>query len=382
MSSGTLNYQIRAHMSQLAHIDTNLAPADGKNDPLQATNTNFEDGAPPSPRTGAAEPNRFWSPATSPLDDSREDSFTRFKTGIRISLKGPSPALEQDSEEFKRQAREIKRDLRRLSKCAEINARRKSKSPTRFEQEIRQLEHESEFRRRLSVEDGREFLLDFLRHHFADHVDKVTIKSTRTIEEIKMIGNEGRGTGVRACRRLFNAPVISDQIGLLLWQELRQGDALDHSHELRTDDEAERDSVAPEAVRRRRAEELEARMAEYMALKQSPVCNGALGMHDMQNYSCGCPEDVAPKVATVASTIAAAAAETEAVSTNYDVAEANPRVAEMVATEAAAENIFAAAAELSVPMDKRMVDGFLEGVKKRTIKGAEYFAASLATGYA
>ncbi|KAI0378950.1 hypothetical protein F5Y04DRAFT_283320 [Hypomontagnella monticulosa] len=88
----------------------------------------------------------------------------------------------------------------------------------------KQLAREYEIRRQESIEDGREFLKDFVRYYFREYVDHIRIISTLTFEEIKMIGNEqDQAYGVQQCRRLFNALVLSDQVGHLLWCELRKG---------------------------------------------------------------------------------------------------------------------------------------------------------------
>ncbi|KAL7622156.1 hypothetical protein AAE478_007658 [Parahypoxylon ruwenzoriense] len=99
--------------------------------------------------------------------------------------------------------------------------------------ETEKLRYEWETRRHESIEDGSDFLKDFLRCHFEEHLDYIRIVNNLTLDEIKMIGNEqSKALGVRQCRRLFNAPVLSDQIGFLLWCELRQGHNLDHNHEI------------------------------------------------------------------------------------------------------------------------------------------------------
>jgi hypothetical protein len=88
--------------------------------------------------------------------------------------------------------------------------------------------------------DGQEYLREFLRHHFEDHIDSIRVISNITLEEIRMIGNvRNKSLGVRQCRRLFNAPVLSDEIGHLLWRRLRQGiNTFDHVHERTQDEEA------------------------------------------------------------------------------------------------------------------------------------------------
>ncbi|KAK8062166.1 hypothetical protein PG997_014263 [Apiospora hydei] len=216
----------------------------------------------------------FWSPPTSPLEEFPR--YHRVATDIRMSLLGPDPALGAGSDEFKRQAKEIKKDLQRLSRyarrqhsnpatlaeysrlqlgpssppppptapaaasAASVDVITPSSTPTALvpapvpQQALAALQREHEFRRRFSEQEGRDFLADFLRVHFAPHRDAVAIRRrpAKTLEEIKMIGNEEDvAAGVRQCRRLFNAPVLSDRVGSLLYEELRQGAELDHSHE-------------------------------------------------------------------------------------------------------------------------------------------------------
>ncbi|KAI1326555.1 hypothetical protein F5Y16DRAFT_400250 [Xylariaceae sp. FL0255] len=105
------------------------------------------------------------------------------------------------------------------------------------------IQEQCESRRLEGVMEGTAFLRRFLHHHFEDYYDHIQVISDITLEEIKMIGNEDQAIGVRQCRKLFNAPVLSDQIGYLLWTELRQGLTLDHAHDRRgehgaTDDRA------------------------------------------------------------------------------------------------------------------------------------------------
>ncbi|KAI0009361.1 hypothetical protein F4779DRAFT_640554 [Xylariaceae sp. FL0662B] len=112
-----------------------------------------------------------------------------------------------------------------------------------------QLARERETRRRESVWDGREFLRDFLRTHFGEYLRHIQITSELTLDEIRMIGNEAdKKWGTRQCRRLFNAPVLSDSIGYLLWCELRQGDALDHSHLSWVEDDEVEPEPEPERI--------------------------------------------------------------------------------------------------------------------------------------
>ncbi|KAK6083437.1 hypothetical protein SCUP234_03787 [Seiridium cupressi] len=363
--SSIINYQMRAHMNLLSHIepDNSFPKSPDQQSPQSTTSSKARDNAAGTEKTPEIKPNNFWSlPTTpSPIDGTSDKLLNRVTTDIRISLKKPSPELEQDSEEFKRQAREIKKDIQRISKYKNRHRRKRSKSRNREEEGEREtqerLKYEHEFRRRVSVIEGREFLLDFIQYHFASHMENITIKNTKTLEEIKMIGNEELSIGVRQCRRLFNAPVISDQVGLLLWQELRQGDALDHTHEFRTDDEAERDNISPELVRRKRTEESDAHMAEYVAERQAtPICGDT---HEntprYQNTASPCP-----RTATVAP---------------IDTHSSPMRVI-------AALGLVTEQTSSSIPIEKKAVDSFLNGVKKSAFRGASQFAASLASGYA
>ncbi|KAH8196415.1 hypothetical protein TruAng_009431 [Truncatella angustata] len=316
-----------------------------------------------------AEHKSFWSSPNSPppINHDNFENPTRVATDIRISLRGPSPEVEQDSEEFRRQSREIKKDIQRMSKYKTKSAQTKIKSQARQEEDERHtregLMYEHEFRRRMSANEGREFLLDFIQDHFPEHVQNITIRGTKTLEEIKMIGNEDEpSVGVRQCRRLFNAPVMSDQVGLLLWQELRQGDALDHSHETLTGDEAERDGVVLQAVRRRRSKELDRLLTEYIAERRvereaSTVADASLPVNAQQN------REVAVKPYLGRTNCNQGPGGRSAMR----MPEAMSRVAEQAAA--------------CISMEKKAPDGFLGGVKKSAAKGVAQFAAALASGY-
>jgi hypothetical protein len=359
-----VNCQLQARMSVLSRIDTSSSLNRPQEQDLERPSGNR---APCSPKDIDEDPDDFWSPPALSDQVARDDTIIRVSSNIRMSLTGPSPALDQNSEEFKRQAKEIKRDLQRWSRYAGRHSRSKSKGSISLEKEFwqakGQLEQEHELRRRVSVEEGKEFLLDFLHHHFEDHIGAITIKSTKTLEEIKMIGNEDLSTGVRLCRRLFNAPVISDQVGLLLWQELRQGDALNHNHETRT--RRSGSHTMEIGVMRRDGMELllDNSTLEYMAQKQGIICDGVLGQLGVRihNHNCACrgmttsaqaPAGSVPRGVTMEGVVVVAAT---------------------TATQQEAD---------SIPMEKRTLDGFLESIKRRTSKGAGYFASSLAMGYA
>lgn len=337
-------------MSMLARIDTN---------------TSYSQSQPEEPSLGTAVPKKeadnFWSPPISPAHafGNNDEALTRVTTDISISLKNPSPELEQDSEEFKRQAKEIKKDIRRISKYSSRHTQKRCKSPAHQNEDGSQLEerlrYEHEFYRQVSVQEGRDFLLNFLKYHFPEHLENITIKSDKNLEEIKMIGNEDLAIGVRQCRRLFNAPVISDRVGSLLWQELSQPDTLNHSHEFDTDYGVEMVDVATEVKRRRRTEELEERMEEYIAQRrQAAACTRALQQPQSYQNDPLRPERARP-------------GRVRAHTVPNSVAEAIHVVVEQTQT--------------SIPMEKRAIDGFLEGVKKSAVKGATQLAASLASGY-
>ncbi|KAK7964415.1 hypothetical protein PG988_011389 [Apiospora saccharicola] len=331
----------------------------------------------------------FWSPPTSPLEEPQEPQYYHqhqhhrvVATDLRISLLGPDPALRAaDSDEFKRQAREIKKDLQRLSRYTRTRTSTRARARTRrqhsnpatlaeysrlqqrlvasppsaasaffhspdpphpqspppppLELELEALQQEHEFRRRFSIQEGRDFLEDFLRVHFGAHRDHVSIRADAdraaarglTLEEIKMIGNEEDvAAGVRQCRRLFNAPVLSDRVGSLLYEELRQGDELDHSHEWRrfvTDSDSEdgeyhrlsndegsweyaarkdhhknkkkkerwakknRKQLPPEELRRRRVDEFERSKAEFLEMRQMASA-AAAAQNNGNNNVCKC----------------------------------------------------------------------------------------------
>lgn len=434
----------------------------------------------------------FWSPPTSPVEERQEPQYHRVATDIRISLLGPDPALlAADSDEFKRQAKEIKKDLQRLSRytrhqhsnpatLAEYSRLQRvssspsvsasavfflpgaattttvtttttttnpatdttvapppqSSPPPPLELELEALQQEHEFRRRFSIQEGRDFLSDFLRVHFAAHRDHVAIRadaaSARTLEEIKMIGNEEDvASGVRQCRRLFNAPVLSDRVGSLLYEELRQGDDLDHSHEWRpfvtdSDDEDEdedegegewreygegmgngyyydeyddvvggsswdygirmdhkdkkkkdkknRKQLPPEELRRRRVDEFERSKAEFLEMRQLAAATQNGTAH------CKCTLLGGPRAGQATSMFGCMAC-------SPPPPGGRSSVPNTMTTAAAGPQKDGPAEEELDPFSRdllagrKSVDSILSGVKRRTFRGAEYIAASLAAGY-
>ncbi|KAK8030171.1 hypothetical protein PG993_011462 [Apiospora rasikravindrae] len=441
----------------------------------------------------------FWSPPTSPLEQFPQ--YHRVATDIRISLLGPDPALEADSDEFKKQAKEIKKDLQRLTRytrrqhsnpatlaeysrlqlgplppSASASASALATQPEQSQQEHDQQEHqhqqqqmlpqqsvasppppqqqhplssppqsplqalaelqrEHEFRQRFSVQEGRDFLTDFLRVHFASHRDVVAIRRwpAKTLEEIKMIGNEEDvASGVRQCRRLFNAPVLSDRVGSLLYEELRQGADLDHSHEwwrLVTSDEDEEGEVgggdgaklhgaggegedehemgrsretkrkkrkkelpAPEELRRRREDDFERSKAQFIEMRELAAAAqvGHGNGHDTSPARCQCALLGGPWAGQATSMFGCVACSPpppggrssvpnlDAMKTRRDRAALPP-----------SSHAFAAGVDEAELFDpswligaRKSVDsGILSEVKRRTFRGAEKIAASLAAGY-
>ncbi|KAK7995775.1 hypothetical protein PG991_015242 [Apiospora marii] len=379
----------------------------------------------------------FWSPPTSPVEERQEPQYRRVATDIRISLLGPDPALlAADSDEFKRQAKEIKKDLQRLSRytrrqhsnpatMAEYSRLRRVSSPP--PPPSASASQEREFRRRFSIQEGRDFLADFLRVHFWAHRDQVAIRadaaSARTLEEIKMIGNEGdAASGVRQCRRLFNAPVLSDRVGSLLYAELRQGGDLDHCHEWRRfatdsddsegdggrdgyeriyeEDEGEegdggdyknkkkkgfknRKQLSPDELRRRRVDEFERSKAEFLEMRQMAATvaqNSGTG-----TGLCQCALLGGPRAGQATSLFGCMVCSPPPPGGRASV----PDNLSMAAGGSQSQRDGAAAAEedeldpfsQDLLAGRNSVDYILSGVKRRTFRGAEKIAASLAAGY-
>ncbi|KAK8078796.1 hypothetical protein PG994_002603 [Apiospora phragmitis] len=392
----------------------------------------------------------FWSPPTSPVQELQEPQYTRVATDIRISLLGPDPTLEADSEEFKKQAKEIKKDLQRLTRytrrqhsnpatMAEYSRiQRPSSTPALTaiarvptimtqqqqqhqqqeqqlqqippQQKLEELQHEHEFRRRFSVQEGRDFLADFLRVHFAEHRDHVAIRTAKTLEEIKMIGNEEDvASGVRQCRRLFNAPVLSDSVGSLLYEELRQGEDLDHSHEWRpsiTDDDDERvyeedkknDGLqqsrenrkkdkkkkkkipAPEELRQWRVDDFERSKAEFIEMMQlAATAQNVNGNNSSNTALCRCASLAGPT--STSGCMACSRPPPGGQSSEPNIISFKPRRDGAAQSYAARseEELDELARELLA--GRKSVDSILSEVKRRTFRGAELIAASLAAGY-
>ena len=322
-----ISYQLRTHLSNLPNLDTATAKRDME-----------EEKAPCSPAR-----------AKSPKSVCRQ---TVEELSPNPGLRKKPASLLDESEESR-----CSNVLMRLS--SRYARRRSSNSDTLVEHvqaandnfhALQKLQEENEFRHLLAVQEGRDFLHHFAKTHFESHMDHISITNAKTIGEIKMIGNEEISVGVRQCRRLFNAPVISDDMGLLLWQELRQGDALDHSHD-ETMAGAPAD-LAPEELRRQRTADFEERKAAWHEYQQSraeqdtEVCEI---LRSRYGYT----------YATVPAELAGHQGKT--VGRTPPSQEPHPLG--------------------SLPMERRALDGFLNEVKKRTTRSAGILAASLVAGY-
>jgi hypothetical protein len=228
--SSTISYQLEANMS----VSTLSKTIEVAHDCYQIE-VQFDD---------------IWSPPKSPKSTmpAREVDIkpTKVFTDIRTSIKNLDSAPIQGSGEFKNDPKVTKQDNKRIAKTERKWKKDKSPPPMLHQEDER--DHE----RQEAQWKGRHFLLDFLRSHFPQHLDNITLRGTPTLEEIRFIGNEDLATGVRQCRRLFNAPVISDKVGSLLYQELRQGQALDHTHEVQYDPEAYGTCIPSKVIHRER----------------------------------------------------------------------------------------------------------------------------------
>ncbi|KAI1504769.1 hypothetical protein F5X99DRAFT_370921 [Biscogniauxia marginata] len=281
---------------------------------------------------------------------------------FRLSLMGaeinPLPKKDERTRELERDEREIKKYIKKAP----------NKSPEQVEEErqaTEQLIRECEFRRRKSIHDGEVFLKDFLNCHFEGHLDQIRISCDLTLENIKMIGNEeDQRCGVKQCRRLFNAPVLSDQIGYLLWRELRQGDSLDHSHEKETEGEAESRLKPIEEVRERQVSGLEIRGANTEEPPfDSPIYQIQRRWTGMSHNKYGRDPDYITPSKIVIST------------PSSPTSSPNPE------PDATPQRARARSAPDKLNLPRKKIDCLMEGIQKRTIVGAGYVAASLASGY-
>ncbi|KAI0594737.1 hypothetical protein F4775DRAFT_421377 [Biscogniauxia sp. FL1348] len=295
----------------------------------------------------------------------------------RLSQMGVEVKQPHKRDEKGKGAKQDEREIKKYIKRARV------KTPKQLEenrQAAERLARECEFRRRKSICDGLNFLQDFLDCHFEEHLDQIRITCDLTLEQIKMIGNEeDKKWGVRQCRRLFNAPVLSDQIGYLLWCELRQGDTLDHRHEKHANRESETETKteteaegwlipieeAPEPresdIERHRNGSVDTEVSE--SEPSSPTCR-------VQRRQTGIPHDNYgwnPAYFTP-SGMGNLGAVTAPGSPAPEPDEAHPR-----------ERARSAPDRLHMPRKK--VDYLIADIRKRTAVGAGYLAASLASGY-
>ncbi|KAI0026022.1 hypothetical protein F4780DRAFT_718118 [Xylariomycetidae sp. FL0641] len=233
------------------------------------------------------------------------------------------------------------------------------------EQAIRQLKTARARRRRRSVQAAEAFLRDFVGAHFGEHADAIRITAdAATLDDIKMIGNEtDQRTGVGACRRLFNAPVLSDQVGYLLWQELRQGEALGHSHdcedcipEYGEFDELEEEDVPPDTITPRPEYHLRIRCPRSCCAPPPPATAAA----DQPPVPIG---DFTRDDGLVAEALAD---ETTATMTRVEVRTKTTRAASAGGKEG---------------LRIRKTGWMLQGIRRRALHGAAHLAASLGSGY-
>lgn len=327
--SAMVSYQPRTHSGSLAPLDTAAASRD------------MEKQAPCSPGRDK-----------SPKSVCRQ---TVEELSPAPSLRKRSLVLFEDSDESRRSSSV----LTRLS--SRYGRRRSSNSETLAEHvqaanesfnELQKLQEENEFRHLLAVQEGRDFLYHFAKTHFESHMDHISITNTKSIGEIKMIGNEELSVGVQQCRRLFNAPVISDEMGLLLWQELRQGDALDHSHEeaAAAAGAVAADDVAPEERRRQRTAAFEEQIAAWHTYQQRRAEHGTElceALRSRYGYT-------------------------------YDSVERAAKPGKPARRPPPKRGPYPL---LALPVERRALDGFLNEVKRRTARSAGTLAATLAAGY-
>ncbi|ETS78322.1 hypothetical protein PFICI_10384 [Pestalotiopsis fici W106-1] len=296
-----------------------------------------------------------------------ETRLVKVTTDIRMSLKSPSPALNQDSGEFRKQTKDTKQDIQWMAKSKRKWKKCKSPPPEQQQEEERILQDQRNYQKEIAEWKGREFLLDFLQSHFPEHLDNITLRGTPTLEEIRMIGNEDLATGVRQCRRLFNAPVISDTVGSLLYQELRQGHALDHTHEVQYEEEAESNEdggssiyMPPGVVRRQKTCGFDQPMVTDTA-HRDVYFNGEIG-------------------GLLADSLQAPAPSLRRANTT-DLSETMARTTSPTARGWSSMSLAKDRRAASIPMQKKAFDGFVKDIKKSARKSATSFAASLASGY-
>ncbi|KAI1636813.1 hypothetical protein F4809DRAFT_607269 [Biscogniauxia mediterranea] len=288
----------------------------------------------------------------------------------RLSVMGAEAKQPQKRDEKEKEVKRDEREIKKYIKKAPV------KTPEQLEEDrqaAEQLARECEFRRCRSIRAGVDFLRDFLSCHFEEHLNQIRITCGLTLEQIKMIGNEkDKKWGVRQCRRLFNAPVLSDQIGYLLWCELRQGDALDHKHEKHENSESEieeegqftRIMEAPERqeseMERHRKGSVDREVVSEPGSPTSRIHRRWTGMPH-ENYGWN-PDYFTPSALQ------------------------NPRAVTSPGSPApepdeGPQRGRAGSAPDKLHMPRKKVECLIEGFRKRTATGAGYLAASLARGY-
>jgi hypothetical protein len=71
-----------------------------------------------------------------------------------------------------------------------------------------------------SIEEASEYLCRFVAERWGSNLDYIQIECDVSLEELRAMGRETQGEGVRRCKRLFKAPVLNDEIGYNLWKKL------------------------------------------------------------------------------------------------------------------------------------------------------------------
>ncbi|KAK0629154.1 hypothetical protein B0T17DRAFT_178879 [Bombardia bombarda] len=71
--------------------------------------------------------------------------------------------------------------------------------------------------RRDSIYHSQEFVREFVKVGWGDHLDSIVLTCTLTLDEMLQIGHLDRSEGTRACLRLVRVPVINDEISSALY---------------------------------------------------------------------------------------------------------------------------------------------------------------------
>ncbi|GAB1315873.1 hypothetical protein MFIFM68171_06083 [Madurella fahalii] len=74
--------------------------------------------------------------------------------------------------------------------------------------------------RAIAVWEAQEFIRDFAQQGWPDHWDSFSIHCNMSLDELRFIGFLERADGIRACQRIVRVPVISEEVGVALWETL------------------------------------------------------------------------------------------------------------------------------------------------------------------